>query len=903
MVLSEKIYGTGFWVYWVYSYLILIAATFITFRSTLGSAKIFLWQTIVVITAILVPWVGNLLYVLKINPFNNLDLTPLSFSITGILIAVGMFQWRLIDIKPIAYVAMLTGMAEGLMILDNQDYIIDVNPSAQDILDLSSRELIGKQLEEVITNFLSPGERYPKTGNFTIELKLPSGRENRTYELTDSPFYEKHGTFQGRIIFFHDVTDRKNLEEVQRIQHENLEKLVKERTIDLQEKESRLLNQTHDLGERVKELNCLYNISSLAEMQNLSLDEFLQRTVDLIPPGWQYPEITCVKIELSGQIFRSRNFKKSKWKQSSEIIVNGMRSGVLEVYYLEERPQSDEGPFLKEERALIKAITDYLGNTAERMQSQEQILDYTQRIETLLEIDKAISSTVDLEQVLKIIISELKDIIPFDSLSVQLLKGSSLEIIACGGFDNPDDIVGLVFPFDPNFPNHRVISTEINVAIEDITQEYPHFDVESEKYGSGNIRSWLGLPLISKGTVSGMIALDRNEVVPFTDIEIQIASAISSQAALAIENARLYSEAKARFDQLSSLREIDQAISGSLDLRLTLDILLGHVIQQLDIDAAAILLTNFELNTLDFMAGKGFRTEVLEHTNLRIGEGFAGKAALERRIIQIDDMLNLNTGFLRSPKFILEKFIAYIGIPLIAKGKIIGVLEIYQRKPLDDDPEWMAFLKTLSGQAAIAIENINLINNLQISNQDLVQAYDATIEGWAQALELRDMETEGHSRRVVDLTMKLARKLDIKKEDIPHIRRGALLHDIGKMGVPDKILQKHDKLTDKEWVIMQEHPRFANEWLSRISYLKRALDIPYCHHEKWDGSGYPQGLSGEQIPLAARIFSIVDVWDALNSDRPYRKAWSKNKVIKHIRDQSGRHFDPAIVDKFLTLVG
>ncbi len=131
----------------------------------------------------------------------------------------------------------------------------------------------------------------------------------------------------------------------------------------------------------------------------------------------------------------------------------------------------------------------------------------------------------------------------------------------------------------------------------------------------------------------------------------------------------------------------------------------------------------------------------------------------------------------------------------------------------------------------------------------------------------------------------------------------SLLHDIGKMGVPDKILQKPDKLTDKEWVIMQEHPGHANVWLSQISYLERALDIPYYHHEKWDGSGYPQGLRGEQIPLAARIFSVVDVWDALSSDRPYRKAWSKNKIIKHIRDQSGRHFDPAVVDKFLTLVG
>jgi len=380
-----------------------------------------------------------------------------------------------------------------------------------------------------------------------------------------------------------------------------------------------------------------------------------------------------------------------------------------------------------------------------------------------------------------------------------------------------------------------------------------------------------------------------------------MATAIASQAALAIENAHLYGEATARLDHLSSLREIDQAISGSLDLSLTLNILLGHVIKQLEIDAAAILLINPELLTLEFIAGQGFRTEVLQHTNLRIGEGFAGEAALGRKIIKVSDLNNLNNGFLRSPKFRLEEFVAYIGIPLIAKGNITGVLEIYQRKPLDHDPEWMAFLETLSGQAAIAIENINLINDLQISNQNLVQAYDATIEGWAQALELRDMKTEGHSRRVVDMTMRLARALDINPKDLQHIRRGALLHDIGKMGIPDNILQKPDKLTDEEWVIMKEHPVYAHNWLSQIPFLERALDIPYFHHEKWDGSGYPQGLKGEQIPLAARIFSIADVWDALNSDRPYRKAWPLKKILAHFQEQTGKHFDPHVVEAFIKL--
>jgi PAS domain S-box-containing protein len=213
LVLSKKIYGPGFWVYWVYSYLVLLTATFITFRSTFRSAIIFRWQSVVIIIAILVPWIGNLLYVLQINPFNNLDLTPLSFSITGILIAIGMFRWRLIDIKPIAHEAVFSGMADGLIILDNYERIVDVNSSAQDILDLKLGKLVGRQFEQIIANLLPLGEEsYQMRGN-TIEMKLTSGKENQIYELSDSPYYEKQATLGGRIIFLHDVTDRKRLEQ------------------------------------------------------------------------------------------------------------------------------------------------------------------------------------------------------------------------------------------------------------------------------------------------------------------------------------------------------------------------------------------------------------------------------------------------------------------------------------------------------------------------------------------------------------------------------------------------------------------------------------------------------------------------------------------------------------------
>jgi HD-GYP domain-containing protein (c-di-GMP phosphodiesterase class II) len=192
--------------------------------------------------------------------------------------------------------------------------------------------------------------------------------------------------------------------------------------------------------------------------------------------------------------------------------------------------------------------------------------------------------------------------------------------------------------------------------------------------------------------------------------------------------------------------------------------------------------------------------------------------------------------------------------------------------------------------------------SLEQRESDLLQAYDTTIEGWSRALDLRDKETEGHSTRVTELTLKLARMAGMGETELVHVKRGALLHDIGKLGIPDYILQKPDKLTDEEWEIMRQHPQYAYDMLVLVEYLRPALDIPYYHHEKWDGSGYPRGLKAEQIPLAARLFAIVDVWDALRSDRPYRAGWPKEKALEHIRSLAGTHFDPKAVELFLRLI-
>jgi PAS domain S-box-containing protein len=351
--------------------------------------------------------------------------------------------------------------------------------------------------------------------------------------------------------------------------------------------------------------------------------------------------------------------------------------------------------------------------------------------------------------------------------------------------------------------------------------------------------------------------------------------------------------------RLDALRKIDQAITGSLDLQIVLNVLLGQLLAELSVDAAAVLLYKKTLQTLCFCQEQGFQTAAFQYPNLRLGQGYAGKIALDRRTIFIDDLSQDKSGFIESTTLKKEGFVSYYGTPLIAKGEMVGVLEIFHRSTLDPNIEWKNFLEVLAGQAAIAIDSHNLFNNLQRSNFELMVAYDATIEGWAHALDLRDMETEGHSRRVVEITMKLAEMLNIKEDNLIHIRRGALLHDIGKMGVPDAILLKPGKLTEDEWGIMRLHPVYAYDWLLSIDYLKPALDIPYCHHERWDGTGYPRGLKGEEIPLSARIFAVVDVWDALRSDRPYRKAWSKEKTLTHIQAESGKHFDPYIVDHFI----
>jgi putative nucleotidyltransferase with HDIG domain len=321
-------------------------------------------------------------------------------------------------------------------------------------------------------------------------------------------------------------------------------------------------------------------------------------------------------------------------------------------------------------------------------------------------------------------------------------------------------------------------------------------------------------------------------------IGFYLAKGISKSAIKEITERRQVEEInQLQIKRFNVLHSIEKAVTSSLDLRATLNILLDQVTNRLNIDAASILLLNKQTQILEYVVNKGFRSDALKYTKLKLGESNAGRAAIERCIITIPNLKKEIHDFVSSKQFTYEDFITYFAVPLIAKDQIMGVLELFHRSPVASDPEWLEFLETIANQAAIAIDNASLFDGLQRSNIELTRAYDTTIEGWSHALDLRDKETEGHTKRVAEKTLSVAREIGVKNEELVHIKRGALLHDIGKMGIPDSILLKPGPLTDEEWKIMRRHPEYAYEMLYPIEYLRPALDIPYYHHEKWDGTG------------------------------------------------------------------
>ena len=527
--------------------------------------------------------------------------------------------------------------------------------------------------------------------------------------------------------------------------------------------------------------------------------------------------------------------------------------------------------------------------------------EHKQRVfsEALTKNALSLNSTLRTEEVLDAIIDSIQNAIPYEAASIVLFEERHGRIVRSKGFAEKGFSTYLeqnLFDYSKYPTIQKMIDTGSYVLIPDTRNEPIWIHDEKSPW---KILSCVETPIKEEDKVIGFVTLNSSIAGFYTNEHAQQLMTFTDQVSNALKNARLFENTQRRMRRMNSLTLIGQAINSSLDINVSLEVVLMQTLEQLGADAADILLANYVSNSLAFAKAKGFRSNEISKSNLSLGTGFSGQAVLERKIISIPDLRSAPESYFRNSLIDNEGFISYYCVPLITKGLLKGVMEIYFRKVHQADQEWLEFLEMLGQQTAIAINNAELLNSLQASNNDLRNVYDATLMSWVEALDMRDKVTEGHSLWVTKKTLLLAKIMGIEDKHMINVKRGALLHDIGKISISDSILNKTGPLSEEEWNSMRKHPQYAYQLLSKIKYLKDALDIPYCHHEKWDGSGYPRGLKGEAIPKVARIFAVINVWNALISDRPYRPAWSQEKALKYIQDQSGIHFDPQVVKVFI----
>jgi PAS domain S-box-containing protein len=561
---------------------------------------------------------------------------------------------------------------------------------------------------------------------------------------------------------------------------------------------------------------------------------------------------------------------------------------------------SDSTTAVYDEKGGVLYFEGCLIDIDQRKRTEEQVHQRAEQFASLYEVAQDLASHHDLQTLLNHIVDHAIGLVNVsgggiyfydartDTLCVEVAKGMA-------GIQ-----IGTTLTVNEGVAG-RVARTHEALIVED----YQSWEYHSNQFEGLPIRGVLAVPMLYNGNLIGVLLVHEaaQDDHKFTSDDVHLLTLLAGQAAIAVNNARLYNDAMKRLEQLESMRTIEKVMSANTDMRLTLNATLSEAARQLNISALDILTVNPYKHVLEFSAGLGFRTPGIDKFSISLNDKNYRDLIEGRQTIKLHNLRETGNEIFQARQFGEEGFSCYLGIPLIIKGQVVGILEAFDRDHYERDDEWREFLDTLGQQAAIAIDNANLFEDLARSNTELSIAYETTLEGWSRALDLRDQETEGHTRRVTQMTVSLASFLGIRDYELLHIRRGALLHDIGKMGIPDEVLLKPGPFTDKDWSWMHKHPRLAYEMLYPIRYLHPALDIPYCHHERWDGTGYPQGLKGREIPLSARLFTVVDVWDAMTSDRPYRPALSRAEANTYLKEQSGKHFDPEAVSTFFKYYG
>ncbi len=771
---------------------------------------------------------------------------------------------------------LLNTVGQAVIATDMNRTVLYWNHAAEMLYGKPSHEIVGRSMLEAVVAEMSPEQVREQRARLALGQSWTGEFMVRRWDgvrfpalVTHSPLRDENGAVVGIIGVSQDVTERREADE----------------RVRQSEQQYRTLFETMAQGVIYQDTaGQIIAANPAAErILGLTFDQMQGRTS--MDPRWH-------AIHEDGSAFPGENHPITMALRTGKVVTDK----VMGVFNARE----DEYRWIS-----VSATPQFREGDQQPYQVHATFDDITDRkrrereLEAIVTVSAALRNAKNRGELVEIILDYMLTLGGSAAAGLVRLNLSTQEAEVELGRGSWANRTGMHWPIDGPTLTTYVLETG---------QPYMSNQLDAEPLLRSGARTFLGndveaivcIPLIAQEQALGVLWIGKKRA--FTPAEVHLLTAIGEIAASAIHRATLTQQTEERLQRLTVLRTIDLAITSSLDLHVTLDVLLNHVTVHLGADAASVLVLDPQSFTLRYAAGQGFRSGKIKQTSIRLGQGLTGRAALERRSVTVLNMQEVREDFVRRFLLTEEGFSTYHAVPLVAKGQTKGVLELFHRSPFKAEQEWQDFLETLAGQAAIAVDSATLFDSLQRSNIELALAYDATIEGWSRALDLRDKETEGHSLRVTEMTVELARMMGMSEEEIVQVRRGALLHDIGKMGIPDRILLKPGALDEEEWEIMRRHPTYGYEMLAPIAFLRPALDIPYAHHEKWDGTGYPRGLQGEQIPLAARIFAVVDVWDALRSHRPYRPAWEKERVLEHIRQGAGKHFDPRMVTSFLEMM-
>lgn len=838
------------YVYAAYGYLVNLIGLGILLRRLIKPHRLYRRQISTVAVGFFVPIFFTMLTTAGVEFMPFRDVSPFTFAVGNIIVAWGLFRYRLFDVIPIARDLIIDNIEDLVVVLDIQDRIVDINPTALNAIKMKSPQVIGQPAVTVFASWPELVKKFFEPENVKSEISLGTNDEQECFEIKSTILYDKNNRYIGRVFVARDITERKDLQKGLEKLNQDLEERVARRTRELRKSEERYRAVVENQTELITRWK--------PDRTRTFVNEAYCRYFGLTQEQAMETDYMSLIIE------EDRPAKQEK--------VSRLEAGLVDNEVDIQRVHRPDGSIGWQEW-VDTAIRDENGKIIE-FQSVGRDITERKRAEQALRIS---------EDRYRRLAENAPDIIFRYTLSpVPKLEYINPAVERITGYTPEECYADPLLMLNMAHPDEAYQMAELIQSLGPLNKPIT--------------MRWIGK--------DGVVRWMESRIVPIYDENEQLVE-VEGLTRDITENKRAEKTIlkQLNFEELTTRILTRFATCSHEEIDACIQDALHQISTFMGIERAYLIIAKPEhpktWSTISEWCAPHIKSRLSERQEIPFGSlPWSENNLLEGDINRINTLDDYPPEASAERQFNQAEGVqSILDVPIRGSSETINGcigVNMHSRSVIwtDDD---VNHLKIVGDAIANLLERKH-------AEEMLLNAYDKTLEGWAKALELRDKETEDHSRRVTELTVKLAEAMGIEAEELTHIRRGAILHDIGKMAIPDEILRKRGPLTEAERKVVEQHPLKGYELLSPISFLEKALEIPYCHHERWEGTGYPRGLKGEEIPLAARIFTVVDVWDALLSDRPYSKAWPKEKAIQYLKDESGKIFDPDCVSVFLELV-